>query len=119
MLFKKKGGHMPEDYQQYDTHQKRKFWKNHVAQWQQSGLSQRAYCRTHGLRAGHFYYWRRRMLSPPKEISFLPVALPESVTSRQKACAVRIHAPNGFIVELDRPHDPQDVQQLVSMVAAL
>jgi hypothetical protein len=86
-----------------------------VEQWQQSDMSQRAYCRTHGLKAGHFYYWRRRMLNPQGEISFLP----ESVTSPQKTCAVRIHAPNSFIVELDRPHDPQDVQHLVSLVAAL
>jgi hypothetical protein len=47
---------MPEDYQQYDTHQKREFWKNHVERWQQSGLSQRAYCRKYALKADHFYY---------------------------------------------------------------
>jgi hypothetical protein len=47
------------------------------------------------------------------------VALPENFSSRQKATAVRIHAPNGFIVELDKPHEPQDVRELVYMVAAL
>lgn len=110
---------MPEDYQQYDPRQKREFWKRHVAHWQHSGLSQRAYCGKHGLKTNHFYYWRRRILSPKGEISFLPVALPQSLCSQKKAAAVRIHAPNGFIVELQRAHDPQDVQELVSMVAAL
>jgi hypothetical protein len=47
------------------------------------------------------------------------VALPENLSNRQKVTAVRIHAPNGFIVELDKPLDPQDVRELVSMVAAL
>ena len=112
---------MPEDYQLYDSLQKREFWKNHVGQWRQGGLSQRAYCRKHALKADHFYYWRRRILSKQgsKPVSFLPVALPENFSSRQKITAVRIHAPNGFIVELDKPHDPQDVRELVSMVAAL
>lgn len=112
---------MPEDYHHYDSHQKREFWKNHLEQWQQGGLSQRAYCRKHALKVDHFYYWRRRILSKQgsRTASFLPVALPENFSSRQKATAVRIHAPNGFIVELDKPHDPQDVRELVSMVAAL
>jgi hypothetical protein len=112
---------MPEDYQLYDSHQKREFWKNHIGRWQQGGLSQRAYCRKHALKADLFYYWRRRILSKQgaEPVCFLPVALSESFPSRQKITAVRIHAPNGFIVELDKPHDPQDVRELVSMVAAL
>jgi hypothetical protein len=114
-----KGGHMPENYHQHNSRQKRQFWKSHVEQWQQSGFSQRAYCRKNGLNTNHFYYWRRRILSPKGEISFLPVALPESFSARQKASAVRIHAPNGFIIELERPHGPQDVQELVCLVAAL
>jgi hypothetical protein len=118
-MLSKKGGHMPEDHQHNDSRQKREFWKHHVAHWQQSGLSQRSYCIKHGLKTNHFYYWRRRILSQQQEISFLPVTLPEHFSSRQKTTAVRIHAPNGFIVELERPQDPQDVQELVSMVASL
>lgn len=60
---------MPEDYHQYNSHQKHDFWKTHVEQWQQGGLSQSAYCRRHGLKANSFYYWRRRILSPPGEVS--------------------------------------------------
>jgi hypothetical protein len=110
---------MPEGHQHFDSRQKRQFWKNHVEHWQQSGLSQRSYCRKHDLKTNHFYYWRRRILSPQGEISFLPVALPERFSSHQKTTVVRIHAPNGFIVELERPHGHQDVQELVCLVAAL
>lgn len=110
---------MPENCHQHNSRQKRQFWKTHVEQWQLSGLSQRAYCRKHGLKTNHFYYWRRRIQSPQGQISFLPVALPERFSARQKVSAVRIHAPNGFIVELERPHGSQDVQELLSMVAAL
>jgi hypothetical protein len=118
-MLSKKGGHMPEICHQHDSRQKRQFWKSHVEQWQQSGLSQRAYCRNHGLKPDRFYYWRRRIQDPQGQISFLPVALPESLSARQKIGAVRIHAPNGFIVEFERPHGSQDVQELVSMVAGL
>lgn len=112
---------MPEDYHKYDTHQKREFWKIHVEQWQHGSLSQRAYCRKQALNVSHFYYWRRRILDQQGtgSVSFLPVAMPENFSTRQKTTAVRIHAPNGFTIELDKPHEPQDVREILSMVAAL
>ena len=38
---------MPEDYDSFDSQQRRKFWQTHIEQWQASGLSQRAYCIQH------------------------------------------------------------------------
>jgi len=36
---------------------RRLFWAEHVRQWQDSGLSQRAYCRLHNLIPRKLTYW--------------------------------------------------------------
>ncbi len=59
---------MPEDYHLFDSHQKRCFWENYVKQWQQSGLSQSAYCREYALKAHRFYYWKQRILKPQADV---------------------------------------------------
>lgn len=39
---------------------RRHFWVEHVRQWQDSGLSQRAYCRQHDLIPRKLTYWVNR-----------------------------------------------------------
>ena len=117
MLLTNKEERMPEDYHLFNSHQKRSFWAGHVSRWQQSGLSQSAYCRQHNLKAHRFYHWRRRILNPASEATFLPVALSEIQAQHQHA--VRVHTPNGFTIELEIQSDIHEVNQLVAMVAAL
>ena len=38
---------------------KERYWRGHVAAWQRSGQSVRAYCRAEGLSEPSFYSWRR------------------------------------------------------------
>mgnify|MGYP001793764273 CR=1 FL=1 len=42
---------------------KRQQWQQHIAQWQQSGLSQRAFCVSAGLKFATFDYWRRALIA--------------------------------------------------------
>jgi hypothetical protein len=108
---------MPEEIDQISTHHKHSFWEHHLGRWQQSELSQPAYCRKHNLKPHQFYYWRRRLLKPAADVSFLPLALPADPVRR--APAVRILMPNGFAIELEGRDEPAQLQQLVTMVAAL
>jgi len=39
------------------------FWRQHIAQWQASGLSQAGYCRQHELTAHQFSYWKCKLLT--------------------------------------------------------
>lgn len=110
---------MPEEYQFFDTHQKRAFWENHFEQWQRSELSQSAYCRRHDLKAHLFFYWRRRLLEPSSDVSFVPLALPVNRLENHRAADVRIITPNGFTIEVGSCDGPAALQQLVAMVAAL
>jgi transposase len=37
-------------------------WKDRIAECEHSGLSQRVYCKKHGIRLSTFYYWKKRLL---------------------------------------------------------
>lgn len=68
---------------QKNTEYKRKIWSERIASWQQSGLSQRAYCEQHQLVLGTFCYWRGRLKSQAVDVytaspRFLPVTLKQS-----------------------------------------
>ena len=80
---------MPENMSQASSHPKRIFWEHHLEKWQQSGLSQRGYCHTHHLKPHQFYYWRRRILKPEPEVSFVPVALPVKPIPSVQAVRIR------------------------------
>ena len=105
---------MPEDINQLDLQQRRRFWEHHIEQWHKSGVSQAAYCRKHQLKAHRFYYWRRRIVKPQPAVSFLPVTLPAD-TLRQPQF-VRILLPNGCALELD---GGAELERVVAIVAAL
>lgn len=108
---------MPEEIDRVNTHRKSSFWEHHIGRWQQSGLSQRAYCRQNDLKPHQFYYWRRRTLKPRPDVSFLPVTLP--VDSVRQHHGVRILMPNGCAIELEGWDQQAQLKQLVAMVAAL
>jgi transposase len=65
------------------------FWRDHLARWQRSGLSVRAYCAQHHLAAPSFYAWRRtlaqRQPAAPAAatVTLLPLALPSQAPAPQ------------------------------------
>jgi hypothetical protein len=42
--------------------ERRAFWRDHLTQWQASGMTQVAYCRQQGLHREQFGYWKKRLL---------------------------------------------------------
>lgn len=75
------------------TEQKRTFWQTHIDGWQQSGLSQPAYCKQHDLKLANFGYWRTRLNKPERTKKLIPVEL----TSVAQA---RLSLPNGIRLEV-------------------
>ena len=108
---------MPEDYHLFDSHQWHSFWESHVEQWRNCDLSQAAYCRSHHLKAHQFYHWRRRILAPQNEVSFLPVAL--SGGKAHNHPLIRIHTPNGFTIEIENQDGLFEVNSFIATVASL
>lgn len=75
------------------TEQKRTFWQKHIDGWQQSGLSQPAYCKQHDLKLANFGYWRTRLSKPKNTRKLIPVDL---VANAQ----ARLSLPSGIRLEI-------------------
>lgn len=54
------------------TDQKERYWREHIACWERSGLTQREYCKQQRLAFSTFQLWRRRLAAantqPPLDI---------------------------------------------------
>lgn len=57
-------------------HRSESFWRDHLARFEDSGLSRAAYCRQHRLATHGFDYWRRRLAGIGAR-SLLPIVVPE------------------------------------------
>ena len=76
------------------------FWKDHLAGWRSSGLTQRAYCHRHALSLASFGYWRRvlsRRRLAPSSLALVPIVVsePEPVIE-----TIEVRLPNGLQVQL-------------------
>jgi hypothetical protein len=66
---------------------KEQFWRDHLARWQRSGLSVRAYCSQHHLAEPSFYAWRRTLAQRhprpqgPAPLTFVPLHLTPEPTA--------------------------------------
>jgi len=50
------------------------FWRQHIAQWQVSGLSQAGYCRQQTLREHQFSYWKCKFLMGHDSVALEPAS---------------------------------------------
>ena len=76
-----------------DQHREKMF--SLISAWQQSGLSQRAYCGQHGVRYSLFHYWYKRyrdeQTAPAGQASFVSLDLQPSPS----AASVELLLPDG------------------------
>ncbi|MBA2237239.1 MAG: IS66 family insertion sequence element accessory protein TnpB [Lysobacter sp.] len=95
------------------------FWKPHLTGWRDSGLSQAAYCRQHGLSLKCFTYWRRTLGSTQGVVpamtlpAVMPIVVAENPTSDDR---IEVRLPNGLQVLLSAGLDPA---RLVPTIRAL
>ena len=69
------------------------YWQQHFKDWQQSGLSQRDYCKQHNLTFSSFGYWRSRLKANSTADSKL---IPVSVS---RPTSINIYLPSGIRIE--------------------
>jgi hypothetical protein len=102
--------------------EKHRYWKTHIENWQLSGMSQRGYCREHGLQFGRFGYWRKKLLSHNSpEVSLVEVNLGDKPISNltPPLRPVRLIAKTGHRIELEKDFDPIALKQLIHTLEAL
>ena len=70
-------------------------WASHLIGWQQSGLTQRAYCEQQGLALKTFSYWRTQALTGKLELPtpITPALTLIPVTSVSTKTSDSTHAP--------------------------
>ena len=110
---------MAEELDALSRKQKAQFWGDHIRAWQDTDLSQAAYCRQNDLVRHRFWYWRNRMDAPSsKGVSFVPVALPPDRIGRAPR-TVSVITPNGYKIELGSSFDPNLIGQLMHTIRDL
>ena len=59
--------------------ERERMWREHLAAWKTSGLSQAAYCRQHGLMQSDFSWWKRETVRRDHGASAPPAFVPMQV----------------------------------------
>ncbi len=95
-------------------------WKLHLDGWRDSGLSQAAYCRQHGLSLSCFGYWRRTLAPKPEDAAasaaipaLVPIMVDDAPLTEGR---IEVRLPNGLQVILPTRLDPA---RLVPTIRAL
>ena len=86
--------------QEMANRQTSEFWQQHLEAWQRSGLTQVAYCASHGLRIKSFGRWRTKTRETLQASNSLLTLIPISVATPLSLGVVQIHSPGGWRVEL-------------------
>lgn len=88
--------------------------QNHIEAWQASGLSQRDYCRQHGLNAKTFANWlriyRNSRMDAKIPIQLIPVTIKPEVSSTESLC---LRGSNGHTLHLPANVSPQWLGELL------
>ncbi len=69
-----------------------------ITSWQQSGLSQKAYCLQHNIRYHVFHYWYkcfRDLQSPAKDEGFIPLKIQPVNSIHTASAVVELLLPDG------------------------
>ncbi|WP_294042793.1 IS66 family insertion sequence element accessory protein TnpA [Thiolapillus sp.] len=94
------------------------FWQSHIAAWQQSGLTQKAYCEHQELRYSTFGYWVRKLrraaepATEKKVAGFVPV-IPATV----QPTGLTLSLPNGLEIRGIEANNLSLVRDLLGMLA--
>lgn len=93
--------------------EREKVWQERIAQWQASGLSQRAYAIEHGFPVRQVGYWVRRLTKPEAVPVLLPVRVAQVAPA---AAAISLRNEHGWTLSL-----PTDVPAswLAELIRAL
>lgn len=83
--------------------------RNHIAQWRNSGLSQRVYCERNGLSWTAFKNWSKRVKPAISKAPFAPIHITPSTTAQWV-----IEAADGLRVQVPAHCDEQSLTTLIN-----
>jgi hypothetical protein len=104
-----------------ELEQKRRYWKQHIGSWQETGLTQAEYCRRHNLKHHQLVYWKKRFSRSEAGVSFVSLKLEDMLPTQDlpdhdSFCLV---INNHFKVEIRAGFDAQLLRQLIFALRGL
>lgn len=77
-------------------------WRAHITAWQESALSQNAYCQQQQLRPNQFSYWKLKLLGRPPKASTSQNLIPVRL-ARSSPSTLKVTLPTGIVLEGGSP----------------
>ena len=104
-----------------EVEQKRIYWKEHINQWQQTGLTQAEYCRQHHLKHHQMVYWKKRFLKTESEVSFVSMKLDDlmDLPAQVEHSSLFLVIDDHFKIEVRAGFDIRLLQKLIHAVRGL
>jgi hypothetical protein len=99
-----------------ETSSQKKFWQHHIQAWQDSGLSQRAYCQKNNIKEYRFSHWKSRLAKNSVSGCFVRVPMPTHLPVPIKRSALHVYSPNGFRVDVEEDFDPGLLKRLLAVL---
>lgn len=97
-------------------------WKQHMSDWQASGLTQAAYCREQGLNERYFSQWKKKLLNSREEdmqsmtgAGFVPV----EVLPAESDKTISIELPNGIRISIPATLPSEQLLVILQKVMSL
>jgi len=101
--------------------QKRTYWKQHIDDWQQTGLTQTEYCRRHNLKHHQLVYWKKRFLKSESDVSFVPIKLDDllDIPVQPDNASLSLVIDNHFKIEIRAGFDARLLRELIFALRGL
>lgn len=102
-----------------ETNEKRsQFWKNHLKEWSQAGLSQNAYCRNNNLRPNQFTYWKNKFKQQDLPVDFVKITQNhfEEVINHHSPKILRLNIHSEFQIEIPDGFSQTTLEQILQVV---
>ena len=92
-------------------------WREHLAAWKNSGLSQAAYCRQHGLMQSDFSWWKREIVRRDQGASTPPAFVPMQVAlAPVESRGFELLLRGGHTLRFDARVDPAALSRIVRVL---
>lgn len=96
---------------------KEQHWRQRIRDWQDSGLSVRAFCARRGLSQQSFYAWRRELQRRDSEKPlFVPVRLQVNELSAPVGHALEVFLASGRSIRVPPGFDAGTLRQLLAVL---
>ena len=95
--------------------EKRRYWKQQIEHWKESGLTQTEFCRLHNLKTHQLTYWNKRFHSKQEQVSLVELQWKPALQPAIGAgpTPLRLILNDQYRIDIDRGFDPLTLQQVV------